>query len=396
MRKLTFAALLVGSFLAGPVSAQSEADWRMFCTDESALAAFRERVVESDRPLLDWELKLRCPRIDLPTSALHETADPSLETSHTDWVYEASYSADGRTILSAGKDGSLILWDAETGAFIRRIALPQGPAPGAQSSYAYVRSAIFVGDGSTIAGTKDGYPVLLFDASTGEGTAAIPFLAPSPDDFPPRVAATADDVLLIAGPGDSVLAVDLDAMAIKYRLPGHGTAATAVAVSESAGLVATTASGDEAVGLPPRTLLWQLDTGDKIAEFPGEGDGLAFSADGARLAIISGGTVRIYSLAAATLDATIVVHPLFSVFDIAFTADGQGLITCQSHPILWDIATGEIVRHFGPFSDLCHTVDVSPDGRFALTTSMASDLKIWEIATGTFYRRLGVDVHPPR
>lgn len=394
------AALLMGSFLAGPVSAQSEADWRMFCTDESALAAFRERVAERDWPIFDWEVKFRCPRIDYPTSALHETADPSLETSHTDWVYEASYSSDGRTILSAGRDGSLILWDAETGTFIRRIALPQGPAPGARASYAYVRSAIFVGDDRTIAGTKDGYPVMLFDASTGEETAEIPFLAPSPDGFPPRLAATADNLLLMAGLGDSVLAVDLDAMAVKYRLPGHGTEATAVTVSESAGLVATTASGDEALGLPPRTLLWQLDTGEKLVELPNEGerppDRLAFSDDGARLAIVSRGTVRIYSLAAAKLDATIHVHPRFPVFGIAFTADGQGLITCQSHPILWDIATGEIVSHFGPFSDLCHTVDVSPDGRFALTTSMASDLKIWEIATGTFYRRLGTDVHPSR
>ena len=29
-------------------------------------------------------------------------------------------------------------------------------------------------------------------------------------------------------------------------------------------------------------------------------------------------------------------------------------------------------------------------------TSMASDLKIWDIATGTFDRRLGIDVKPPR
>ena len=54
------------------------------------------------------------------------------------------------------------------------------------------------------------------------------------------------------------------------------------------------------------------------------------------------------------------------------------------------------MRHFGPFRELCHSVDLSPDGRFAVTTSMGSDLRIWEIATGTFYRRLGIDVHPRR
>ena len=32
----------------------------------------------------------------------------------------------------------------------------------------------------------------------------------------------------------------------------------------------------------------------------------------------------------------------------------------------------------------------------AVTTSMGSDIRIWEVATGTFHRRLGRDVKPPR
>jgi WD40 repeat protein len=106
-----------------------------------------------------------------------------------------------------------------------------------------------------------------------------------------------------------------------------------------------------------------------------------------------GGTVHVYSVKDLRVTRAIVVHP-FAGFDVAFTADGKGLITCQSHPVLWDLATGDIVRHFGPFNDLCHSVDVSPDGKFVVSTSMASDVKIWEIATGVFHRRLGIDVKP--
>lgn len=83
------------------------------------------------------------------------------------------------------------------------------------------------------------------------------------------------------------------------------------------------------------------------------------------------------------------IGPISTSFAVAFTADNKGLIICGRHPILWDLATGKKLRHFGPFSDLCHSIDVSPDGRFAVTTSMGSDLRIWEIATGAFYRRLG-------
>ena len=80
------------------------------------------------------------------------------------------------------------------------------------------------------------------------------------------------------------------------------------------------------------------------------------------------------------------------LFGVAFTADGMGLITCTQHPILWDLATGKTLRHFGPFSDLCQSVD----GRFAVTTSMGSDVRVWEIATGAFHRRLGANVAPRR
>jgi WD40 repeat protein len=142
-----------------------------------------------------------------------------------------------------------------------------------------------------------------------------------------------------------------------------------------------------------RVYLWRLSTGDKIGSFAPEGSSsigvLAFSRDGAQLAVVRGGNVHIWSVADKRVTSTLKFPSTSTPFDVAFTADGAGLITCTTHPILWDIATAKRVRHFGPFMDLSHSVDVSPDGRFAVTTAMNSDLRIWEIATGTFYRRIG-------
>ena len=36
---------------------------------------------------------------------------------------------------------------------------------------------------------------------------------------------------------------------------------------------------------------------------------------------------------------TISLQPMSSPFGVAFTADGKGLITCATHPVLWDLAT---------------------------------------------------------
>jgi WD40 repeat protein len=283
-----------------------------------------------------------------------------------------------------------------------RSSAPARTVRSDKSSISYLRTAAFVGDGTTIAAAKDGYPVMLFDRATGARVADLPFMA-VPGVYRPRMATTKSGLLVLAGDQDQVLVIDLAAKAVRHRLAGHKPNAKAVAVSETADLVATAAESDDATrGKPDATrpvYLWRLSSGERLAELQpsssSDPDALAFSRDGTQLAVLLGGTVHVYSVKDRRVIRTIVIHP-FAGFDMAFTADGKGLITCQAHPMLWDIATGDIVRHFGPFRDLCHSVDVSPDGKFVVSTSMASDVKIWEIATGTFHRRLGIDVKPPR
>ncbi len=399
--KAIFLAILVVLAQAASAAAIDLDEWVILCKSETARSALRTQLQGMDATAFDAEAASRCPRIGLPDKPVHDSAETSLDKSHTDWIYDAHYSADGSTILSASRDGSIGLWDVASGKMSRRIVMPASRGP---NGYGWVRSAVFVGDGNTIAGAKDTMAVQLYAARDGAPQGDVPFAVAKDSFFPPRMAATAKGLLLLAGDSDTVDAIDVATKTARYKLAGHGKKATAVAISEAVDLVATAAAGEEArgdsKGSGPKVFLWKISTGEKFSEFLIDGtsdaDGLSFSRDGAQLAIISGGSVRIYSIADKRETQKIVVHPMFSVFDTDFTADGKGLITCQSHPALWDLATGKLIRHFGPFNDLCHSVEVSPDGKYALTTSMASDLKIWEIATGTFERRLGIDVKPPR
>ena len=398
MKAMIALMLIVLAALASRASAD-DISWTLICKSTAIRDKVSAGMQDMDRRVFDADVASRCPRIDLPEKPGHESAEASRDKSHTDWIYDAHYSADGTTILSASRDGSIGLWDAASGKMLRRIVMPAGT-----NEYSYVRSAVFVGDGKTIAAGKDRLPVQLYATESGEAQGTVPFSVSKESFFPPRMAVTANGLLFLAGDSDTVDAIDVAAKTARYKLAGHGKTATAVAVSEAADLVATAAAGEEArgdgQGRPKQGYLWKLSSGENVAEFTIDGrsdpDGLAFSRDGAQLAVVSGGTVRVYTPADKKETQTIIVHPMFSVFDVAFTADGKQLITCQSHPALWDLATGKLVRHFGPFNDLCHSVDISPDGKYAVTTSMASDLKVWEIATGTFDRRLGIDVKPPR
>jgi WD40 repeat protein len=145
--------------------------------------------------------------------------------------------------------------------------------------------------------------------------------------------------------------------------------------------------------------LSKLETGEPLWQVEAEGDrsaySMAFSRDGKRLAVAVHGQVYVYATADKKLIKRVVVYPTFGDFDIAFTADGQKLVsTAKRHAQLWDIATGKRLRHFGSFSDVCHSVNVSPDGRYLVTSHTGSDGRIWEIETGMFYRRLGKNVRP--
>jgi WD40 repeat protein len=345
-----------------------------------------------------FELDEECAVLDMPAAPQHDTADADPNATHTDVVRDARYSKNGKTILSASQDGTLRLWNAETGKPFRKIDVP-GASPTRKDAWKFkVRAAAFGGDGSKIAVSNGASPVHLIETATGKLIANIPF--PTYLDETPRAAATAKGLVFIAGKNESVVAYDTTTKCVRYRLNGHDSSEdNAVAVSEAAGLVATGTRLNEHTAA---VRLWTLETGKRVGEFPyftgrrtaSTPSAMAFSRDGARLAVAYGGTVVVYDLPSKRILQKVVTHTLYLTFDVAFTADGKALLTCRSYPVLWDIASGRILRRFGPLTGLCYSVDVSLDGKYAVTTSLGSDVRIWDISTGAFVRRLGRNVRP--
>ncbi|AHB49996.1 hypothetical protein W911_05605 [Hyphomicrobium nitrativorans NL23] len=385
---------------------------RPVCAD----ASLREKIAgdmiarggEYEKATAKWDMDVVCEQIDLPTDPVHDTADRADDASHNNWIHDARWSPDGKLIATAGSDGTVRLWDVATGTTVRtidintfaaaekndEIKLPSMPKA---DDRVRVRAARFLGDGRRLVVAADSHPVRIFDIASGEPVAEVPYVQADPEwDMPPFIETTPNGLVVLGGYRGEIVVYDPEAKAERYRLPGMPNDYPKFAISEAAGYIATTARGtDRSVIVQLR----KLETGALIWEAEAEGEpsaySVAFSRDGARLAVAVRGNAYVYATAENKLINTLPVYPTFGSFDVTFTADGQRLIAALRHAQLWDIASGKRVHHFGPFSDLCHAIDVSPDGKYLVTGHMGSDGRIWEIDSGTFFRRLGKNVYPP-
>jgi WD40 repeat protein len=370
--------------------------------------AYLAKVHEGDRPYQEAEITERCAHAHLPATPVHDTADTDPDATHKHWTYAAKYTRDGKLIVSAGFDRTVRLWDAETGRLVRTLTRFANQDPERNPSLGFVRGLAVLPDGKRVIVNADGYPlrIVALDADESANGSAEPasrggvlgVLKSGDAEGPYRwnMSLSAKGLVFVTRrDSTAVEALDAESFAEKYRLTLPFRKLASVTVSDAAGLVATGVDKETVGGreLPPRVVLWRIDNGEKVAELPIDDrpTNIAFSADGKVMAATAGGGARIFSVPERKQVQSIRVSK-FGVHAVALNRDGSRLITCASHAQLWDVKSGKSLHHFGPFIDGCHSVDFDPQERFMVTTSMGSDLRVWDIATGTFHRRLGRNV----
>jgi len=162
------------------------------------------------------------------------------------------------------------------------------------------------------------------------------------------------------------------------------------------------ASGDYAV------VLWDRTDGKMLQRLEGHTNtltDLAFSADGKLVYSASAdGTLRVWDIASGKELRQIGKH-VGQVVAIALTPDGNAILaanndleTGKSALVLWNTKTGEEIRRFNASRDFYYSIAVSPDGKTALTgtgpagpTSPlidAPDVVLWDLQTGQELRHL--------
>ena len=111
---------------------------------------------------------------------------------------------------------------------------------------------------------------------------------------------------------------------------------------------------------------------------------VAFSPDGRQA--LSGSTDRtliLWDLASGQLIRRFEGHTQ-PVTDVVFSPDGQQALSSSADQtlLLWDVASGQPIHTFAGHTDEIHAVAFSPDGRQAASVSDDRTLILWDVASG--------------
>ncbi len=355
----------------------------------------------------------------------------------------ATFSRDGRLVASAGGDGGLNLYEADTGNLIRSV----GASAGRVSSGPRYRAAEFSPCGRFIA-ARDHSAVRVFGVATGQELRTFNYpnggsvgIVSGPDGlltpkYSQGVAYAPDGQTLLAATGHALRLWNLGDERETLPLPGPRFPFDSLCFSRDGTLVF-------AVGKDPAIHVWDRATGKEIASAPiggshvlagtdprnalvhATGNGIEWSLIGGKLIskAKSWDSVGIYGnvmtassdgkVALVTLGAdrgiTILDGPsgkvvsrlrhakdaagvkaVPNVTSLAFSPDNKLLAAaCSPAPIqVWSLATGRLIREFAKggtpsFSKLAF----SPDSK--LLALGGPDIKIYEIASGQERRSIG-------
>jgi RNA polymerase sigma factor (sigma-70 family) len=305
-----------------------------------------------------------------------------LHTLQREPVYALAFTPDGRTLVSGGGGGAILVWDVATGKELRRLLWQKGS----------VSCLACMPDGKTLVSADfagaQGLTVHVGDLVTGKDPVSFfrgqdPPLGLSPDG----------KTLAVGGVGKPGLRL-LDVMTGKEvcRLNGHPHGVNAVAFSPDGKTVAST-------GLDETIRWWDQDTGKEIRKatwrearaYPlSTPDRLAFTPDGKTLVSTGGDcTLRLWDAATGEQRQGPEGHE-GGVGMVAFSSDGKTLASCSYDDLtvrLWDVAGGR------PLHALRHPASVrrarfSPDGRHVISGGGDGAVRVWDAATGKEVRAL--------
>ena len=289
---------------------------------------------------------------------------------HGDWVRSAVFGPDGRTILTAGDDGTARLWDVASEAELRRF----------EGHRDWVKSAVFAPDGRTILTAGDDGTARLWD---WDSEAELLRIKVSDGGINSAVFSTDGRTILTAGDDGTARLWDAADGREVRRFEGQVGVRRAVFGADDRTVLMTGPAG---------TVVWDTASGTELYRLEEQDEAIVssvFGADG-RTILTAGedGAIRMWDSATGTELRRLDGHQDW-VASIVPSSDGRTILTAGDDGTtrLWDAATGTELRRFEEPSDGLTGAVFSADGRAILTSGEDGVVRLWDTATGTELRR---------
>lgn len=343
--------------------------------DSTAPAQIMQRRFEDGlehRPWFRWVNKL-------------QSVSPCLMTlvGHTDEVLDCAFSPDGTRVVSASADGTLKLWDVQTGV---ELATFTGHSKA-------VSACAFSPNGTRVLSASWDGSLRLWDAAAGS---EIAVLCGHPSgvydcDFSPDgtlIVSCSEDCLRI---WDGATGAELSTL---VRHGGEGLRSSEVTMPEARHAMAHTGSmascafspdakrvvtgaGDQSVKV------WDTTTGEELLSLVGDFGSVTechFSLDGTRIVSADSENHRLTVWDATEGTEILTLNGFLGV--AVFLQDGKRIVSTDGDILkILDVITGAEVATFAGHAAEIKACAVSPDGTSIASASKDTTIKLWDATT---------------
>jgi eukaryotic-like serine/threonine-protein kinase len=328
---------------------------------------------------------------------------------HTGEVWSASFSGDGRRVVTASFDSTARVWDAETGKELTLLKGHTGAVP----------SASFSGDGRRVVTSSRDFTARVWDAETGKEltllkghTGAVPSasfsgdgrrVVTASDDHTARVwdAETGKELAILkghtswvrsasfSGDGRRVVTASLDSTAVVWDAETGKELAVLKGHTSRVGSASFSGDGRRVVtsSLDSTARVWDAESGKELAVLKGQMiwvRSASFSGDGCRVVTASDDhTARVWD-AETGKEFTILKGHTKQVDSASFSGDGRRVVTASSDSTarVWDAETGKELAVLKGQMIWVRSASFSGDGRRIVTASLDETARVWDTETG--------------